>query len=113
MPRVTRAFATAAAGDAPSRDIRGILDEMSEAAADAGVVQSRAQLERLIAEDELAGRTISGFSAASAHLRSLDLDNVTFERVDVRGADGDEARLERAELRQCDLRTSHWKGALW
>src|SRR5262247_4379384 len=82
-------------------------------AADAGVVQSRVQLERLIAEDELAGRTISGFAAPSVGLRGVDLDGVTLERLDLRGADCDGTRLERAELKQSDLRTSQWRNALW
>jgi hypothetical protein len=86
---------------------------MSESSADAGVVQSRVQLERLVADDELAGRTIAGFAAPSVGLRGVDLDNVTIDRLDLRGADGDEARLERAELKMTDLRTSQWKGALW
>ncbi|HSS02536.1 MAG TPA: pentapeptide repeat-containing protein [Kofleriaceae bacterium] len=86
---------------------------MSDTSADAGVVQSRVQLERLVAEDELSGRTISGFAAPSAGLRSLDLDGVTLERLDLRGADADDSRLERAELKQSDLRTSQWRGALW
>jgi len=86
---------------------------VSDTSADAGVVQSRVQLERLVAEDELSGRTISGFAAPSVGLRSLDLDGVTLERLDLRGADGDESRLERAELKQSDLRTSQWRGALW
>jgi uncharacterized protein YjbI with pentapeptide repeats len=86
---------------------------MSEQSADAGVVQSRVQFERLIAEDELAGRTISGFAAPSIGMRSIDLDGVTLERLDLRGADGDESRLERAELKQSDFRTSQWRGALW
>src|SRR5262249_50375640 len=87
-----------------------MTDELS---ADAGVVQSRVQLERLVAQDELAGRTISGFAAPSVGIRGVDLDGVTLERLDLRDADGDEARLERAELRQCDLRSSQWRGALW
>src|SRR3954469_7571918 len=86
---------------------------MSEQTADAGVVQSRVQLERLIATDELVGRTISGFAAQSVGMRSIDLDGVTLERLDLRGADGDESRLERAELKLSDLRTSQWRGALW
>ena len=86
---------------------------MTDTSADAGVVQSRVQLERLIAEDELAGRTITGFAAPSVGLRGVDLDGVTLEKLDLRGADGEDVRLERAELRMCDLRTSQWKGALW
>src|SRR4051812_49476415 len=86
---------------------------MSDMTADAGVVQSRVQLERLVAEDELAGRTISGFAALSVGLRGVDLDSVTLERLDLRGADCDETRLERAELKQSDLRTSQWRGGLW
>lgn len=82
-------------------------------AADAGVVQSRVQLERLVADDELAGRTIAGFAAPNVLLRGVDLDGVTVERLDLRAADADESRLERAVLKQCDLRTSSWKGALW
>jgi len=64
---------------------------MSDTSADAGVVQSRVQLERLIADDELAGRTISGFAAPSVGLRGVDLDGVTFERLDLRGADATRA----------------------
>jgi len=86
---------------------------MSDTSADAGVIQSRVQLERLIADDELAGRTITGFAAPSVHLRSIDLDNVTIEKLDLQGADGDDSRLERANVTLCDLRTSQWKGALW
>lgn len=86
---------------------------MSEQSADAGVVQSRVQLERLVADDELAGRTIAGFAAPSVGIRNIDLDNVIIERLDLRGADGDETRLERAEIKETDLRTSSWKGALW
>lgn len=86
---------------------------MSDTSADAGVVQSRVQLERLVAEDELAGRTITGFAAPSVGLRSIDLDGVTLQRLDLRGADGDDSRLERASLDQCDLRQMTWKGALW
>ncbi|HRC57399.1 MAG TPA: pentapeptide repeat-containing protein, partial [Kofleriaceae bacterium] len=86
---------------------------MSDTSADAGVVQSRSQLERLITANELAGRTIAGFAAISVGLRGMDLDSTIFERVDVREADGDEARLERAELRQLDGRKSTWRGALW
>ena len=100
-------------GKAPLDRSRGILVEVSDTSADAGVVQSRVQLERLVAEDELSGRTISGFAAPSAGLRSLDLDGVTLERLDLRGADADDSRLERAELKQSDLRTSQWRGALW
>ena len=65
---------------------------MTDTSPDAGVVQSRVQLERLIAEDELAGRTIVGFAAPSVGMRGVDLDGVTLERLDLRGADGDEAR---------------------
>jgi uncharacterized protein YjbI with pentapeptide repeats len=86
---------------------------MTDTSADAGVVQSRVQLERLVADDELAGRTISGFAAPSVGLRGIDLDGVTLERLDLRGADGDDSRLERAELKLSDLRTSQWRGALW
>jgi uncharacterized protein YjbI with pentapeptide repeats len=86
---------------------------VSDTSADAGVIQSRVQLERLVAEDELAGRTIAGFAAPHVGLRSTDLDSVTFDRLDLQGCDGDEARLERAELKLSDLRTSQWKGALW
>ena len=86
---------------------------MTDTSADAGVVQSRVQLERLVAVDELAGRTIAGFAAPSVLLRALDLDGVTLDRLDLRGCDGDETRLERAELNMSDLRTSQWKGALW
>ena len=68
---------------------------MSDTSADAGVIQSRVQLERLIAEDELAGRTIAGFAAPSIGLRSCDLDNVTLEKLDLQGADG-ESLPERA-----------------
>src|SRR5262249_56533022 len=74
---------------------RGILVVMSDTSADAGVVQSRVQLERLVAEDELAGRTIAGFSAPSVGLRAVDLDGVTLERLDLRGCDGAEARAPR------------------
>jgi hypothetical protein len=38
---------------------------MSDSSADAGVVQSRVQHERHVADDELAGRTIAGFAAQS------------------------------------------------
>src|SRR3954464_9289171 len=86
---------------------------MTETSADAGVVQSRVQFERLVAEDELAGRTISGFAAPSVGLRAIDLDGVTIERLDLRGADAEDSRLERAELLQSDLRASQWRGALW
>src|SRR5258705_6295326 len=86
---------------------------MSDTSADAGVVQSRVQLERLVAVDELVGRTISGFAAPSANLRAVDLDGVTIDKLDLRGADGDESRLERAELKMTDLRASQWRGALW
>mgnify|MGYP001551221023 CR=1 FL=1 len=71
---------------------------MSDTSADAGVVQSRVQLERLVAEDELAGRTIAGFAAPSVGLRSVDLDSVTIQRLDLRGGDADDTRLERASL---------------
>ena len=71
---------------------------MSDASADAGIVQSRVQLERLVAEDELAGRTIAGFAAPSVGMRGVDLDGVTFERVDLRGAEGRRAtRARRAQ----------------
>ena len=73
---------------------------MSDTSADAGVVQSRVQLERLVAEDELQGRTISGFAAPQILLRGADLDGVTIQRLDLRGCDADEARLERAQLEQ-------------
>ena len=86
---------------------------MSEPSADAGVVQSRVQLERLVAEDELAGRTIAGFAAQSVLLRALDLDGVSIDKLDLRNADGDDTRLERAQLQLSDLRQSSWKGALW
>ena len=86
---------------------------MSDSSADAGVVQSRSQLERLITTNELVGRTIAGFAAISVGLRGMDLDGTTFERIDVREADGDEARLERAELKQLDGRKSTWRSALW
>src|SRR5690349_20123216 len=86
---------------------------MSDTSADAGVVQSRRQLERLVADDELAGRTISGFAAQGVLLRSLDLDGITVERVDLQDADGEDSRLERAEVRQSDLRRSRWIGGLW
>ncbi len=86
---------------------------MTDTSADAGVVQSRIQLERLVAEDELSGRTIAGFAAPSVGLRAIDLDGVTMERLDLQGADGDDSRLERATLALSDLRTSQWKGALW
>jgi len=86
---------------------------MSDTSADAGVVQSRVQLERLVAEDELVGRTIAGFAAPSVGMRDIDLDGVTIDRLDLRGADADESRLERAELKMTDLRTSQWRGALW
>ena len=47
-------------------------------------------------------------------LNSLSIrDVVLIERLDLQGCDGDEARLERAELTLSDLRTSQWKGALW
>src|SRR5512135_983286 len=86
---------------------------MSETSADAGVVQSRVQLERLVAEDELAGRTIAGFAAPSVGLRAIDLDGVTIQRLDLRGADAEDTRLERASLEQTDMRQMQWKGALW
>src|SRR5947207_12019645 len=86
---------------------------MTDTSADAGVIQSRVQLERLVAEDELAGRTIAGFAAPSVGLRGVDLDGVALERLDLRGADGDESRLERSILKESDLRTSQWRGALW
>ena len=95
----TRCCATACSA-APDARSRGILDEMSRRpSADAGVVQSRVQLERLVAEDELAGRTIAGFAAPSVLLRSVDLDGVTIERLDLRGADArrDAARARRAQ----------------
>ncbi len=86
---------------------------MSETGADAGVVQSRRQLERLVADDELAGRTIQGFAAPGLLMRAVDLDSVVLERVDLQDADGEDARLEHADLRQCDLRRSRWCGGLW
>ena len=86
---------------------------MTDTAADAGVVQSRVQLERLVAEDELAGRTIAGFAAPSVGLRSVDLDGVTIERLDLQGADGDDAGSSAPSSGSVDLRTSQWKGALW
>ena len=58
---------------------------MTDTSADAGVVQSRVQFERLIAEDELAGRTIAGFPAQNLMLRGVDLDGVTVDRLDLRG----------------------------
>ena len=91
----------------------GTLVEMTDSSADAGIVQSRVQLERLVAANDLAGRTIAGFAAQSVGLRGVDLDGVTIERLDLRSADGDESRLERAEVTQSDLRTSQWRGALW
>ena len=81
--------------------------------ADAGDVVSRLQLERLLAEGELAGRNVVGFIAGSVGMASADLDNVSWQRVDLREADGDDARLERAQLLQCDARQSRWRGALW
>jgi uncharacterized protein YjbI with pentapeptide repeats len=86
---------------------------VSDTSADAGVIQSRVQLERMVAEEQVAGRTISGFAAQHVGLRGSDLDSVTIEKLDLQGCDGDEARLERAELKLSDLRTSQWKGALW
>jgi uncharacterized protein YjbI with pentapeptide repeats len=86
---------------------------MSETSADAGVVMSRVQLERLVAEDELTGRTIAGFQAASVGMRGADLDNVVIERLGLGDADAEGARLEHAELRQVDGRRSKWGGALW
>ncbi|MBA3819083.1 MAG: hypothetical protein H0X17_09350, partial [Deltaproteobacteria bacterium] len=52
---------------------------MSDPSADAGVVRSRVQLERLASVDELVGRTIAGFSAPAVGLRGVDLDGVTLE----------------------------------
>ena len=79
---------------------------MSDVSADGGVILSRVQLERLVAEREMVGRTLQGFAAPSVGLRSSDLDGVTIERVDLREADGDDVRLERAQLLQVDGRTS-------
>ena len=86
---------------------------MADSSADAGVVQSRFQLERLVADDELTGRQIVGFAARGALLRGLDLDGVTIERLDLQEAIGDDARLERAQIKQTDCRRSRWTGALW
>jgi uncharacterized protein YjbI with pentapeptide repeats len=86
---------------------------MSLEEADAGVVQSRVQFERLIADDELVGRTIKGFPAVSVGLPGVDLDGVTFELVDFREADADDCRLERAQIKLCDGRKSRWRNALW
>lgn len=86
---------------------------MSDTSADAGVVMSRVQLERLVASDELVGRTIQGFAARSVGLRGADLDGVMMERVELAEADAEDARLERAELKQVDGRRSKWNGALW
>lgn len=81
--------------------------------ADAGPVLSRVQLERLVADDELTGRTLIGFSAPSVGLRGVDLDGVTMERLNLAEADADEARLEHATLKQVDGRKSRWQGGLW
>lgn len=81
--------------------------------ADAGVIESRVQMERLAAEDALAGRTIQDFAAPSAGLRERDLDGVTIERLDLREADCDGCRLENARLRSTDLRSARFVGALW
>jgi uncharacterized protein YjbI with pentapeptide repeats len=81
--------------------------------ADAGVVQSRLQLERLVASDELAGRTVQGFAARGALLRGVDLDGLIVERMDFCDADGEDARLERATINMTDARKSRWVGALW
>ena len=86
---------------------------MSDASADAGVIQSRVQLERLVAERELTGRTLRGFAAPSVGLRGSDLDGVQITQVDLREADGDEARLEQAARKRFDGRRSRWRGALW
>jgi uncharacterized protein YjbI with pentapeptide repeats len=86
---------------------------VADTSADAGVVQSRVQLERLIAVDELAGRTIAGFPAPSVLMRGVDLDGVTISKMDFCDADGDEARLERSSLVETDGRKWQWKGALW
>ena len=56
------------------------MTEFSATSADAGPVLSRVQLERLVAEDELVGRTLIGFAAPSVGLRGVDLDGVTIER---------------------------------
>jgi hypothetical protein len=74
---------------------------MTDTSPDAGVIQSRVQLERLVAEDELAGRTIAGFAAPSVGLRGVDLDNVTIRQLDLRGADGGEP----PRARSCDSRS--------
>ena len=81
--------------------------------ADAGVVESRVQMERLIAEGLLAGREIQGFSAKGMGLRSADLDGVTIERLDLQDADCDRARLETAQLRAVDLRRARFADGLW
>lgn len=81
--------------------------------ADAGVVESRVQMERLAAEDLLVGRTIQGFAAPRAGLRERDLDRVTIEKLDLCEADCEGARLEHARLRMTDLRNARFAGALW
>ncbi len=86
---------------------------MTDTSADAGPVLSRVQLERLAAQDELTGRTISGFAAKSVGLRGADLDGVTLDQLDLQDADADEARLEHAQLRLTDARRSRWHGGLW
>lgn len=89
------------------------LPRPSSQDADAGVVQSRVQMERLAAEDALAGRTIQGFGAPSAGLRERDLDRVVIERLNLCEADCEGARLEHARLRETDLRQARFGGALW
>ena len=80
---------------------------------DEGPVLSRVQLERLAAEDRLAGRALRDFAAPAAPLRELDLDGVRLERLDLRQAEGAGARLEHAQLRAVDLRGADFAGALW
>ena len=86
---------------------------MTDTSADAGVVQSRVQLERLVAVDELAGRTIAGFAAPSVLLRALDLDGVTLDRLDLRGANLCMAELAGARLVGCETSGVDLDGATW
>lgn len=81
--------------------------------ADAGPVQSRPQLERLVASGRLSGRTCAGFAAPRANLREADMDGVQWARVDLQDADCTLARLERGEVTMVDGRRSVWDGALW
>ena len=72
--------------------------------ADAGVVESRVQMERLRAEGLLVGREIQGFKATGMGLRDADLYGVTVKKLDLQDADCDAALLERAVLEAVDLR---------